>query len=713
MGTRRGLITAVAALGLCLPLLQTTGCAEDDCAVDADCPAGRLCRLGLCVLNPNGPTDVPGGEVDASVDVPPLTCAPAGPNDLVLTEILADPGGKDPDGNGDPNNTADEFVEFVNVGSSAVALTNVTIVTKAEFALPAICLEPNAAFVLWGTQLTNGGGIVQLFAQGIEADSHEYGSEGGKAQSLTRADQLDKASDWVLHSSIATTDFSPGFCPNGNPFPNCTGIPVVEDGTDGGEVSGEVSGEVGDGETIPSCSGEAPLVADLVINEILADPGDIDTNGDGVTSSSTGDEFLEIVSLASADLDLGGVTVEDKAGGTYEIPAGTCLAPSQVLLLINNYDGTTSTATFPDAVVLSMGNAFQLNNTSETVIVKDSAGGELINIVYGGEANGDEAINLEIELDPTSGFTKHSAISDANGALSSPGTCRTGQAFPNCAVEVEPGPEVGDTDGGDVPVGDTEDDGAGPDVDPDAIVDVPDTAGELPLDVPQDMTPDTPIDTPVDGPTDVPTDVTPDTPTDTPMDIPVDTPDAAACTAAAPTAGQLVISEVMANPNDGAGGFDFNNDGVYSGTADEYVEIINMSGGPLNIDGVLLQVDTPTLNTKLTIATTVCLPAQGAILVFGGGTPNLAVGAEVMVFAASGLALNNPGDTVAVVAADGLTQLDMFTYASSTAAVSWAADPEGSTNFVLHGEATTSAGATASPGTCSDGSPFTTCLPIN
>ena len=49
-------------------------------------------------------------------------------------------------------------------------------------------------------------------------------------------------------------------------------------------------------------------MGDLVINEVLADDGDIDANGDGETSDES-DEFIELVNVSFYTVDLSGVKI--------------------------------------------------------------------------------------------------------------------------------------------------------------------------------------------------------------------------------------------------------------------------------------------------------------------------------------------------------------------------------------------------------------------
>ncbi|MCA9516284.1 MAG: hypothetical protein KC635_15185, partial [Myxococcales bacterium] len=127
-----------------------TACGGDDCKSNSDCPAGQICRLGLCARDLGG-TD---GLINVDTEDIVLACDPAALGDLVLNEILADPpSGADVNGDGVASTSDDEFVEVVNISGKTIGLANVQIdVGGKKAALGAICLGPNEARVLYGSQ---------------------------------------------------------------------------------------------------------------------------------------------------------------------------------------------------------------------------------------------------------------------------------------------------------------------------------------------------------------------------------------------------------------------------------------------------------------------------------------------------------------------------------------------------------------------------------
>src|SRR5690606_31652744 len=98
-----------------------------------------------------------------------------------------------------------------------------------------------------------------------------------------------------------------------------------------------------------------------------------------------------------------------------------------------DYKGTGS---FPGVITLS-GGGLSLNNGGDSVILRDGGGAELARVDYGGEADGDQAIVRQVDLDPTAPFVRHGQAPNAGGRKMSPGTCQNGNAFPECAAAPE------------------------------------------------------------------------------------------------------------------------------------------------------------------------------------------------------------------------------------------------------------------------------------
>ena len=662
------------ALPLLLALLFVGGCKSEECVTDLDCPTGSSCRLGLCspLVQEADTSDAPDIVLD---------CRPAEEGDLVLTEVLADPGGVDVDLDGYYDAKDDEFVEFVNVAQVAVSLLNVDLwVSGSDIKLDAVCVAPGAAHVHFGKSdglgLNNSGDVVELLVDGERVDSLQYGNEGSKGQSLTRAmPSIDEP--WVLHLDIANNPWSPGTCPTGEAFPSCTGLaPVESDVTsapDGADAGARAPADTG-----PSCGGTTPSLGQLIIHEILADPGQklIDANQDGLGDYKD-DEFVEIVNISSEVLDLGAVTLSVDPDETFVFPAGTCLQPGQAAVVFATYEGGGD---FGGSLAFeSTSGKLSLNNGGDTVRLIVN-GLEIDTVTYNqSQGEYDQSMTREADLDPTAPFVRHTQVGGAGhacpsaltssdpdgtpqyalqcGAEATPGRCNTGADFPECGEFVAPidgGSTDDDTAGqmGDVGPGENSDGTSGPDA-------------------------------------------------DEPSCPP-------------PVLGDLFITEVMADPKNNHNGVD-DNQSVY----DEYIEVVNVTSTAIDASQVIVRSSGADF-----VLLEGCLPAKHGLLVFGGGENALGEIDKAIVIVQASLALaNTSATTVALVttAEDGAEViLHSLEYAEALPGESFAWDAQ-SEAFVPHSAHPDIAGegpaggdsepsTLYSPGGCPDHSPMPSCL---
>jgi len=164
-----------------------------------------------------------------------------------------------------------------------------------------------------------------------------------------------------------------------------------------------------------------------------------------------------------------------------------------------------------------------------------------------------------------------------------------------------------------------------------------------------------------------------------------------------------VINEVGSNP----GGLDWNQDGTASNTQDEFVELVSTSASAVELQGVQLKDGQGNLYTFPSL----CLEGGYAVVVFANGTPFGTVGLPAGNAAAqTGLpALNNTAESLELLSATGTT-IDNWSETSALTGESRVRDPEKTGAFVPHKTATGSNGAAASPGRCTNGLTFPTCL---
>ena len=112
-----------------------------------------------------------------------------------------------------------------------------------------------------------------------------------------------------------------------------------------------------------------------------------------------------------------------------------------------------------------------------------------------------------------------------------------------------------------------------------------------------------------------------------------------------PNVGDLIINEMLvAPPTDSIIG-DANNDGVRSGTDDEFIEIVNISDKILDLSNIYLSDMADNIIASFP-ENTLVRPHQ-VIVIFGGGNPTGDFGgATVFTLVDSSLSLNNGGDII-------------------------------------------------------------------
>ena len=171
---------------------------------------------------------------------------------------------------------------------------------------------------------------------------------------------------------------------------------------DGTTISGTVPAAVCD-----------PVTQDLIINEILADPGttDGDANNDGTISTSQ-DEFVELYNIGNQPLDISGYTMEDGYTTRHTFPAQTTIGSGEFFVLfgggsVDNFNGNSQ---------VSSSGSLGLNNGGDDVIIKNTAGVVVVTVTYSG------ATDQSICRDPdfTGEFVGHLSHS-TNARVFSPG----------------------------------------------------------------------------------------------------------------------------------------------------------------------------------------------------------------------------------------------------------------------------------------------------
>lgn len=169
--------------------------------------------------------------------------------------------------------------------------------------------------------------------------------------------------------------------------------------------------------------------------------------------------------------------------------------------------------------------------------------------------------------------------------------------------------------------------------------------------------------------------------------------------------GFVIINEIHADPDATNG--DANGDGVVNILDDEFIEIVNHTGAPLDISDWTLS---DSFGIRHIFPAGTIVPDNCVIIVFAGGTPTGSFsGAFVQTASTGGLGLNNGGDTVRI--SDGVLDQASVTYGGEGGNdESLTRDPDVTGSFVGHTLAVGSGGALFSPGQMVNGSGFTGCV---
>ena len=240
-------------------------CTEDTCRTNNDCLGvpSASCALWACVAARCVPGCFDGGLVsDAAVSVDsgmaqdsgtqtPDTGAECGAvrtattGDLLVNEFLADPPADIPgDANLDNQTSSsdDEFIEIGNVSGDKIQLSGVSIsdARGVKHVFGEYVLDCNQVVVVFGgginarwpdnwflassggLSLNNSGDTITIRSSTTalgSVESHTYGTEGGRDESMTRSPDLLRDARFVAHSSLPPGKlFSPGTRSDGNPF---------------------------------------------------------------------------------------------------------------------------------------------------------------------------------------------------------------------------------------------------------------------------------------------------------------------------------------------------------------------------------------------------------------------------------------------------------------------------------------------------------------
>lgn len=188
--------------------------------------------------------------------------------------------------------------------------------------------------------------------------------------------------------------------------------------------------------------------------------------------------------------------------------------------------------------------------------------------------------------------------------------------------------------------------------------------------------------------------------------------DACEQSASLPSAEDVIINEILADPN-GAGDANGDSpDGTADAEQDEFIELVNVSGVTLDLgECVINDLVGERFAFDPDTAPHLLEPQQG-LVIFAGGSPTGDFGGSAVYVAGGILGMNNGGDTITLEC--GGNAIDSVTYGSEggdnqSLTRELEGDPEAA--LVKHTEITGENGAVYSPGRCADGVRFEMCLP--
>lgn len=176
-----------------------------------------------------------------------------------------------------------------------------------------------------------------------------------------------------------------------------------------------------------------PSSGQWIINEILADPAvGSDPNGDG-NASTTEDEFVEIVNMTGAAVDIENWTINDGFGLRHTFVGSTIVADGQAVVV---FGGGSPTGAFGGSVVqVSSEGSLGFNNGGDTVTLFDGSFNQITFYDYGSEGGSDQSLTRDPDLTGGS-LVEHATAAGSGGAAFSPGTQVGGAPFGGEAITV-------------------------------------------------------------------------------------------------------------------------------------------------------------------------------------------------------------------------------------------------------------------------------------
>ena len=177
------------------------------------------------------------------------------------------------------------------------------------------------------------------------------------------------------------------------------------------------------------------------------------------------------------------------------------------------------------------------------------------------------------------------------------------------------------------------------------------------------------------------------------------------------SSGQLIINEVLYDPSNSGLLGDANGDSIYSQAQDEFIEFVNTGNTSFDIGGYQIadsSITTNAITVHYVFPNGISIPAGGALVVFGGGTPRGLFGGAIVLAdtGVDGLSMNNSGEVILLRNATANVVLRFNSDAlSNNPDESYTRNPDLIGDFVQHAGINT---RRFSPGTKVNGTSFIT-----
>lgn len=393
------------------------------------------------------------GKVDLSRPTPTATViiggtpTPQGPLNLLVSEVVYDPPGVDPDG---------EWFEIYNYGGGAASLEGVRIGDEeTQGGGEGMLAFPVGAIIAPGQALVVANQAVVVSSTfGINPDYEVYDSDpsipqmlrdtgwGSGAVNLGNSGDELILLDWngSILDALSWGDSTFAFDPpvqlvsTGHSlerYPPGSDTDRASDWRDQPAPSPKQVDLVPPTPTPTATATPAPL-SGVVINELHADPDPAqgDANGDGVINIYD-DEFIEIVNTAGIPLDFSNASLNDAQGLRHTFPPGSVVGDGCVILV---FGGGTPAGGFGGSLVqVASSGMLGMNNAGDTLTLYDSTGVEIAAYTYGTEGGDNQSLTRSPDISGPDPLVKHSVAAGSGGALFSPGTGVDGTMFPGCA----------------------------------------------------------------------------------------------------------------------------------------------------------------------------------------------------------------------------------------------------------------------------------------